>query len=337
MGKSCKAGPQCCAMLFIAVAVLALLAGCSGNKPSPAPLAYQGSIVDTHEHLQSTDQLDDMFAGMEANNIVSIWLMGRGDRFYKDTDRPELATLKGNNDLILDLADKYPHRIEAFPRIRPRREQDPLKAVDDLVARGAAGIKLHFGSNPPKPGRPYASDEPYLGLYKHCETKGILVMIHLEEHAQPGRIDRIAAACPDLKLIVCHVGHIPENPDLWDDLLTRHGNLYTEFSFGFEKTYADRAVKLSGHSARWREVVLAHPGRFLYGTDMVIGPGSNRTGEWIEGRFRIYRYMLELGRFHDTLVSTKRTYELDVEGLHLPQEVLRSIYWDNPRKLVAGF
>ncbi|MDP8255038.1 MAG: amidohydrolase family protein [Candidatus Alcyoniella australis] len=319
--------------LLPAVAAL-LLCGCRASEQQPSDLRYAGPIVDTHDHLQGLEFLQDTFNAMDAHQIRSIWLMGRGESRYRNSDTPGLATLEGNNDLILSLARKYPERIKAFPRIRPLKHENPNAAVDELIERGAAGIKLHFGSKPPSSSRPKAADEPYMALYKHCEINDILLMIHLEEQAQPGQIEAIAAACPNLRLIICHLGHAPQNPELWHGLLARHPNLYTDFSFGFEKTYADRAVKLSQHAARWREVVLAHPDQFLYGTDMVIGPRGVRSRQWIEGRFRAYRNLLELSKFHDTLVSEKRTYELDLVGLNLPQDVLRKIYWDNPHKLI---
>ena len=86
-----------------------------------------------------------------------------------------------------------------------------LKGVHALVAaEKMKGIKLYPGYEPF-----YPHDKRYNKVYDLCEQFDIPVMIHtgdvmeggVLEFATPLHVDRLAAARPELKIIMCHMGN----------------------------------------------------------------------------------------------------------------------------------
>jgi uncharacterized protein len=101
--------------------------------------------------------------------------------------------------------------------------------VNDLGLRGLKCSPIYQNWNP--------QDPKHLPLFKKAEQLGIPVNIHQGttfvrpgplKYANPIQLEDIAVACPDLRIVIAHMGHP------WEDecvvFIRKHPNLYTNIS-----------------------------------------------------------------------------------------------------------
>jgi predicted TIM-barrel fold metal-dependent hydrolase len=150
------------------------------------------------------------------------------------------------NPWVARIAAAAPDRLLAFGGLDPRDPavaEDPEAAVDNLVALGIRGLKIHpchqeLRANAYRRG---AADEhlPALaGIYSRCAERGLPVMVHTGTSIFPGarsrfgeplECDDVAIDFPDLVLVLAHAGR-----PLWCDqavfVARRHRNLHLDLS-----------------------------------------------------------------------------------------------------------
>jgi predicted TIM-barrel fold metal-dependent hydrolase len=136
--------------------------------------------------------------------------------------------------------------------------------------------------------------------------------------------DRLLAKHPTLKVVGCHLGSMEEDVDAIAQRLDRYPNFVV-----------DTAARVTHLTLQPREKVRAflvkYQDRVLYGTDMGLMPGQDP-----EATAR--RLEAEYGRDW-TYFATRQTIEVDgrkVEGLALPEPVLRRIFRENALRWVPG-
>lgn len=115
-----------------------------------------------------------------------------------------------SNDGLAELQRLHGAHFACFAAVDP----DSPRAADDLEAAvrelGLAGLTLDPGfGEPPR----YADDPLFEPLYRRCSKLGVPVMITYSGavgpdigYVDPVRMDRVAAAFPDLKIVVVHAG-----------------------------------------------------------------------------------------------------------------------------------
>lgn len=136
--------------------------------------------------------------------------------------------------------------------------------------------------------------------------------------------DRLLAKHPTLKVVGCHLGSMEEDVDAIAQRLDRYPNFVV-----------DTAARVTHLTLQPREKVRAflikYQDRVLYGTDMGLMSGQDpeATARRLES---------EYGRDW-TYFATRQTIEVDgwkVEGLALPEPVLRRIFRENALRWVPG-
>jgi predicted TIM-barrel fold metal-dependent hydrolase len=111
---------------------------------------------------------------------------------------------------LLPLLAANPARMRFLANVNPHLH-DPLPAeFDRQLALGAVGLKLH-----PVHAR-FAPNEAVLWpLYVRCQDAGLPVVFHcgtsvfpgaVNRYADPGLVDEVAGAFPDLKIVLAHGG-----------------------------------------------------------------------------------------------------------------------------------
>lgn len=114
------------------------------------------------------------------------------------------------NEDLAGLVRRHRERFVCFAAVdtaSPKAADQLEEAVRDL---GLAGLTLDPGfCDPPR----YADDPLFEPLYRRCARLGVSVMVTYSGHAGPDigyadpvRIDRVAAAFPDLSIVVVHAG-----------------------------------------------------------------------------------------------------------------------------------
>jgi predicted TIM-barrel fold metal-dependent hydrolase len=134
--------------------------------------------------------------------------------------------------VIADFVRQHPDRFIGWCSVDPN---DPdcvdrlVHCVDDLGLRGLKLGPIYQNFDP--------QDPKHLPLFKKAEALGIPVIWHQGtsfvrqgplKYSNPIRLEDIAVACPDLTMIIAHMGHPWEAECVV--LIRKHANLYADIS-----------------------------------------------------------------------------------------------------------
>jgi predicted TIM-barrel fold metal-dependent hydrolase len=149
-------------------------------------------------------------------------------------------------------------------------------------------------------------------------------------------LNRVIARHPQTTFVCVHFANNAEELDWVDDALSRHPNMMADL--------AARIPELGRHDpAKVRRLFLRHQDRILFGTDFQVYdrliPGSSgneppptdaeaevffaKEWRWLETRDRDWEHM------------TPIQGDWKISSIDLPEPVLRKVYFDNARKLLA--
>ena len=185
-------------------------------------------LVDAHLHPPRLSSL---------KMRVDEWLMGFGPGFWTSYDEsgaivPErfdaylesegvdlavllceyspLATGIQPVEDLLPILSHNQQRFRFLANVNPHLHDPPLTELERQLALGAVGLKLH-----PVHAR-FAPNEAVLWpLYARCAEAGLPVVFHcgtsiyagaVNRFADPGLVDEVAGAFPDLKIVLAHGG-----------------------------------------------------------------------------------------------------------------------------------
>lgn len=133
--------------------------------------------------------------------------------------------------------------------------------------------------------------------------------------------ERLVSAHPRTTFIGAHVAGNAEDLAWVDRLLTSYPNLHVDI--------AARVAELGRQPRAARSLIMAHPDRVLFGTDE--SPSHRQD----YGRhFRFFETADEAFDYASDPIPPQGRWT--ITGLDLPQEVLRSVYGDNARRLLGS-
>lgn len=132
-------------------------------------------------------------------------------------------------------------------------------------------------------------------------------------------LESLVAAHPDTTFVGVHVGCYAENLGWVGRMLDAYPNFYVDI--------AARIAELGRQPRAAAALLLAHPGRVLFGTDEI--PPDRRV-------YSIHFRFLETAdeHFDYSLEDPPPTGRWKISGLDLPHDVLRQVYSANARRLV---
>jgi uncharacterized protein len=182
-------------------------------------------IIDMHMHIDDVPSL-----GWELSAETCVRAMDEAQ-----VDRAAVMTIVdlpgGANptamELIIEACERFPGRLYGFIRLNPRHLEESLKLLDRAVGElGFRGLKLHPVSTLAHPGQPET-----IALVRAAGELGVPTLFHCgdEPLSTPLSIEPAAAACPDAKIILGHMGgyrHVDEAIDV----AQRHPNIILETS-----------------------------------------------------------------------------------------------------------
>jgi amidohydrolase family protein len=328
------------------------------SAPSHRVARARWPAIDAHTHLgrwltgswaaPSTARLADL---MDSCNIAAaVNLDGRwGDELEANLDRYDR---------------RHPGRFATFCHVdwTALADGDPGRlpaSLADSVARGARGLKvwkdlgLHVRDGA---GRLVLPDDPRLSpVWEQAADLAVPVAIHtadpvaffdpvdarnerLEElldhpewsFADPAfprfgqlmrSLEALVAAHPRTRFIGLHAGCNAEDIAWITRMLDTYPNLTIDI--------AARIAELGRQPRRTRALILRHPDRVLFGTDLI--PPERDS-------YEIYFRFLETDDeyFGYSPADPPPTGRWCIAGLDLPEEVLRLVYAENARMLLPG-
>lgn len=200
-------------------------------------------IVDCHTHVGEIQHYGEEFASdlqkswgeveWKASSLEDHWqAMGSVDRaIVLAFDAPATGFVVPN-EYVSDYVRAHPEKLIGFASVDPNRP-DAIDRLDEAIAGlDLKGLKL---------GPTYQHFDPLgengIAIFRHAEKLGIPVLCHQGttfvrnaplELARPFKLDEVARQCPDLVLVVAHLGHP------WCEetmaVIRKHPNLYADVS-----------------------------------------------------------------------------------------------------------
>src|ERR1700721_965220 len=303
-------------------------------------------VIDYHNHLDALDPVEVLrimdACGIEA--IVNI-TMKTGDEAiaiihkFKAADAERFATIGwmdwsgvGRDDFVEVALDRLERLVEHGAK--------GIKFWKDLVlsVRDAEGNLLRV------------DDERLAPVFDKAAELGIPVMFHIadpdafflpvdghnerfeELAAHPDwsfygsqfskkklldQRDRVIARHPKTTFVAAHVAECGENLGRATQLLENHPNVLLDISA--------RASELGRQPYSSRALFLKFPHRILFGADLVPE----------ESMYRLYfRFLETADEYFDYPSHASRQGRWQIQGIYLPDDVLRKVYRDNALRLL---
>jgi hypothetical protein len=306
-------------------------------------LRYAGPLVDFHAHVTATKEGAD--AGLfQAEQILAVAAEFGVDRVW---------TMCPPEDIPL-LRDRFGPRLGFNGSIHKKKEEpdeEAYRLLDNYLALGVRMIK--FWAAPRGRSRGLTVDAPWrIEAARRARAAGVrVVMVHVSDpdswfrHAyadssyygtkpeQYAGLERLLEMFPDLTWVAAHMGGDPEHPDHLEALLERYPHLY------FDTSATKWQVReVSARREAVRSLLCRHPGRFLFGSDLVTRPGLPR--DHYVSRYWCHRTLWESDWEGPSPIADP-DYVTDgsegtplLRGLELPPDVLEQVYHANAVRLL---
>ena len=302
---------------------------------------YTGPIFDAHTHIGTIDNITTMIA-LE-------------DEFGVSTQ----IGIVHNEEGFQAAKKLYPRRFIyakylSLNNIARYNVEPVLNEISDMREQGYSVAKVWFGPRwrDYREGVPrdFRIDHPKLyPIFHALEEDGIPFIIHMgdpdtyyaskyqdverygtkEEHLR--QMEEVVSRHPGLIFQIPHFGAQPEIHRLPE--LARWMDEYPNFVVD---TASSRwmARELSKDTEKAREFMIRYPERVLFGTDLT----SERSARnYYSGRYVAQRVLWETSERDTPLpfsdADTKDIGGTFINGLDLPHQVLKKLYWENANRI----
>lgn len=278
--------------------------------------------VDMHEHYRSWGDMQAFFDAAGKFGVSKAVFVPTG---YG----PDNKEYKSYQKFLLKYVKKlYPQKVIAFCTID---EQDPKAAeiFEDCLREGGEGLKL-LGGHPNFYDEPLDSGNMYK-VYKIAEKYDVPVLIHGSIINIPeikDQLKKVYADFPEVTFIHAHYCSAIFNGinlDQCAELLDAYPNLYIDLSMGGGIARYHRYLRQDLNKIK--DFVVKYQDRILFGSDIILDDADYKTAGWIYSRMKC-----------DIDLHQKKEYtcdfgekDLNHKGFQLEKDILRKLYWDNPK------
>lgn len=358
-----RTSPIYIAGLFLAFAGIKIAAVDSAQTPSPELLKGFAAIepIDTHVHAYPSDP--SFFAMLERLHlhVLDIVTPYRHDPEFADI-RSKIAAERAfvrNSNGHAALCTTF----DPFQFSNPKFAEEAIRQINQDFAHGAIAVKIwkNIGMELQNAhGQFVLPDDPrFEPIYQDVEAHGKTLIAHIADpdscwqppnpaspdyryfqqhpewymynkpdHPSKATIirarDHMLEENPKLRVVGAHLGSLEANVDEVAKRLDRYPN--------FAVDLAARVVYLTMQPRdKVRRFLTRYQDRILYGTDLDFHKNSNP--EETEKAFE-KRYALDWEFFASTDNMNYRGHQ--IQGLGLPNEILRKIFHENAVKWIPG-
>lgn len=332
--------------IIIAVAIITLVTiGYSwlrennkSNFSEKSDVSVEGatsSKIDMHEHFRAGGNINFYLAAMQAAHIEKMVLI--------PTDWPPSSPkYKENLAEALAIKKQYPNKFIVFATAW-NKDPEAATIIEKAIQSGAEGIKfIDWLSSTKYPDDAGPVDSPNMyKVYRVAEKYGVPILMHIDYQKRPEwkvEFERVAKDFPKITFILAHYCRAASEKttklELCAETLDKFPNVYTDISMGGGLnryiSYFDKNPK------EFSDFIIKYQDRILWGADIILdgeklSSGEEKNASWIFKRMLTDFYILELEFYGKPLYPEE---DQIYRGLHLPKEVLKKIYWENPRKVL---
>ncbi len=281
--------------------------------------------IDMHEHYQRGGDIDTFLKAAGCLGVSKVLFMPTGSA-------PDNRGYQNHwKSLIEQVKKSYPDKIVPFCTID---EADPQAAelFEQYVLDGAKGLKL-IGGHPNFYDEPLNSENMYKVYQKAAEYK-VPVLLHgsiINIPELKDQLDQVYSDFPEVTFIHAHYCSTIMsgiNLDICAELLDKHPNLYIDLSMGggIKRYHGYFKQDL----AKVKEFVLTYQDRILFGSDIILGHSATKDFNWLYDRMRCDIDLHEKEKYTCAFGETDWIHD----GFNLDKEVLRKLYYENPKKVL---
>lgn len=281
--------------------------------------------IDMHEHYRDGGNVEEFLKAAGCLGISKIVFVPTG--LSPDNEGYEAHW----NELIKQAKELYPEKIIPFCTID---EADPEAAeiFEQCLQEGAKGLKL-IGGHSSFYDEPLNSENMYKVYQKASEYK-VPVLLHGSIITIPklkDQLDQVYSDFPEVTFIQAHYGSTIMNGinlDQIAELLDKHPNLYIDLSMG--GGIARYHYYFRQDLAKVKDFIITYQDRILFGSDIILNRKTYKNFDWFYQRMKCD---LDL---HQQKEYTPSFGEKDIlhQGFDLDREVLRKLYFENPKKVL---
>jgi predicted TIM-barrel fold metal-dependent hydrolase len=280
--------------------------------------------IDMHEHYWVSGNVDLFLRALGCLGISKVVLLPTGagpdNKFYRI-----------NSMFLMMWAKRYPDQVIPFCTID---EADPRAAelVEQYILAGAKGLKL-IGGHPAYYDEPLNSENMYK-VYQKVAEYGVPVLLHASLINIPelqGQMDEVLSDFPEVTFIFAHYGNTLMRGiqlDVIAELLDKHPNLYTDMSHGSGITAYHRYLRQDLEAIK--NFIIEYQDRILFGSDLILSIGTNNL-DWLYERVRCEIDLCQKVEFTCEFGKSDWVHE----GFNFDEEILRKIYYENPKRILG--
>lgn len=286
--------------------------------------------IDMHEHYYVSGNVDLFLRALGCLGISKVVLLSTG---YS----PDNKFYRINSMFLMMWAKRYPDQVIPFCTID---EADPRAAelVEQYILAGAKGLKL-IGGHPAYYDEPYNSENMYK-VYQKVAEYDVPVLMHCSLINIPElqeQMDEVLSDFPEVTFIFAHYGNTlmrGNHLDVIAALLDKHPNLYTDMSHGSGITAYHQYLQQDLETIR--NFVIKYQDRILFGSDLILSIATNDF-DWLYDRVQCEIDLCQKAEFTmGARFSCKCPIADEVhQGFNLDEEILRKIYYENPKKVLG--
>jgi predicted TIM-barrel fold metal-dependent hydrolase len=287
------------------------------------PNRYQ--IIDIHEHAQTMAEAERLLVAMDKYGVKRTCLMSATIYTFTLNNTYGFEQFKENNDVLLDIKQRWPDRFCAFVTFDPSQPGN-LELVQEAMRRGADGVKLYLGHGAATGKGPFhvmPIDDPRMEpFWAWAEETQVPVLMHVNLIKYWDEAISLLEHHPHLRLCLPHFG-LHKNTEArlnrlgW--IFDRYPNVFTDVSYGFYTFQVEGFEALAKWRSRSQAFLDRYSDRIMFASDMVLEATKDET--YIDDTLRSYRQFHEAKRFRLFLVPSATML-----GMDLGDETLRNIY-----------
>ena len=278
---------------FRLLIISAILLSASAN----AWASSEKLIIDTHEHIQSVNQADDLVSAMNAAGVKKTILAPSPIETLTLNGNQTFTEYQDNVNEILKITEKYPDRFIPFCTISPL---DPNAAdiLKDCHERGGVGLKLYNGHSYYYDNFGMPLDSPVMDpIYEYAEKEKMPVLYHVNAEQYGDELERVLAKYPNMAVSIPHYMVTGLDFAKIEHILDTYPNTYTDISFGNDPFLAEGFMMISGNVKKYQDFFAKYQDRILFGADMVLTDNAKKDMGYIKSVIDCYKNILEKKTF----------------------------------------
>lgn len=302
--------------------------------------------IDVHEHIESQAEADIWISIMRKTEVKKTILAGAPKKTITLEEKDGFTNYDKNNEEVLALAKKYPNKFIAFCTINPL-DQDKLEKSKKCIADGGKGLELYSGDstfyNLP------LDDSSMFPVYNFAQEEHLPIIFNVNLGKYENEFGNVMQNFPNLKVNCPHFCLSSTNSERLEKYFQKYSNFYTDISFGYYTFMGEGLLRFSEDPEKYQNLIKNYSDRFLFSTDLTITNAKIADSKLLEELpqfVKCYRDFLEKEKYTcpplndylkkrsiknqiKDLINQETNDEIEINGLHLPREILKKIYIEN--------